>query len=228
MNRCIVMALIGWVAVAVAQASPYWVAYEGDDFPENVGWARFYAPRYPAVRSIDAGALVIDSSANERIYDYYAVERQINPNPGEMFVAEWRVQADVLSSPFNISDVGMVIARDGIGIVELEFYDDRVISHADNWSLPITPGVPHCYRLTSSDMIRYTLLVDGTTPQAGVWDPNTLVESTVGWGDTTEGGGIRSVSTWDYVRFGVVPETSSSGACAMIALWLAGTRSYRR
>lgn len=40
MNRCIALALIGWVAVGVAQASPYWVAYEGDDFPENVGWER--------------------------------------------------------------------------------------------------------------------------------------------------------------------------------------------
>jgi len=208
-NRCIMSAWIGWVAVAVAQASPYWVAYEGDDFPENVGWERRRDPQWFSTRRIEDGALVIDSSANERIYDYYAIERRVNPDPGEVFVAEWRVQTTIVSSPFGLNDVSVDLARDGGGIVAFYIFSDHISSDREHWSMPITPGEFHQFRLTSSDMLSYDLYVDGTFARTGVWDLESLNESFVAWGDTAQGAGVTTISEWDYFRFGVVPEPSA-------------------
>ena len=67
-----------WLALAVcllgvmpaAKAAPYWIAYEGDAWPEDEGWWHIWGPR-PAYRWIEDGALVIDSLDDILIADFY-------------------------------------------------------------------------------------------------------------------------------------------------------------
>lgn len=56
-----------------AWATPYWVAYEGDDLPENQGWDRYYYEPQPSSRTIDNGVITYDSSASELTYDYWDI-----------------------------------------------------------------------------------------------------------------------------------------------------------
>ena len=44
-----ILAVLLGVAAGAAWAEPYWIAYEGNDFPENEGWVR-YATNPPAQR----------------------------------------------------------------------------------------------------------------------------------------------------------------------------------
>jgi hypothetical protein len=74
------------------------------------------------------------------------------------------------------------------------------------------PGVFHGYELTSADMQNYTLAIDAHVVYTGYlvcpWhDPR------VSFGDETRG--ARSLSTWDYVRFGNVPEPSGGAAVGL-------------
>ena len=68
------------------------------------------------------------------------------------------------------------------------------------------PGVFHEFELRSEDMRSYDLLIDGELAMSGsFWE--SLSGTWVGWGDCVEG--YASLSRWDYVRFGVVPEPQS-------------------
>ena len=54
--------------VIPAGAEPYWIAYEGNDFPENEGWER-YVTGPPAVRWLEDGSLFVDSRADTHTAD---------------------------------------------------------------------------------------------------------------------------------------------------------------
>lgn len=194
-----------------AIASPYWVAYEGDDFPENVGWTRYNFGVGPAERSITDGVFTIDSRASFQISDFYQIDRQLNPSPGEHFIAEWRLR--ILSNePATIGDAGVVIARDGEGTLAFQIGVDRITSSRENWSHPIDPLIFHTYRLESADMVQYQLWIDSSPVHTGTWDLNSLNASFFNFGDGVRG--ARSLQEWDFVRFGVVPEPNSGLACA--------------
>src|SRR5262245_25903419 len=85
-----VVAFVFLEAVA-AEATPYWVAYEGDDFPESAGWTRYWYEPMPSSRSVSEGVLTLDSSASQWTYDFYRIQRMLNPGPGEVFLASWRL-----------------------------------------------------------------------------------------------------------------------------------------
>jgi hypothetical protein len=114
-RRVVLLTLLtcAWL-VARAEAEPYWVAYEGDALPEEVGWKRHWGdasgPYGPgANRWIEDGVFVLDSLKDDQIFDYYDVQRPIDPAPGELFIAEWRGRVDEPSDP---GDAEVVIARD--------------------------------------------------------------------------------------------------------------------
>ena len=84
MARTCCVAIVFVVGAGFAAAAPYWVAYQGDDFPENGGWEHVGYPPL-ADRLLEDGALVIDSRANIWTQDYYrlAPGDGVDPDTGE-------------------------------------------------------------------------------------------------------------------------------------------------
>jgi hypothetical protein len=207
------LCILGVVAllVAAAQAEPYWIAYEGDDYPENCGWNRAYGdgvhvpPQDEPDRWLDDGVLWVDTSRNPLLWEYYEIDRQINPGSGELFVAEWRVMLDLHSGLF---DGTVVIARDGVpGDVAMTLLNGYLLLKNEDVLIPITPGQFHEYRFQSWDMEGYELYIDGQLSYVGQFWTVTPLDSFVAWGAGVQG--ASSTSGWDYFRFGVIPEPSS-------------------
>ncbi|MBI5866501.1 MAG: hypothetical protein HZB38_18690 [Planctomycetes bacterium] len=207
--------LAAWLALAAAaaHADQYWVAYEGNDFPENQGWERHYYAPQPSIRTIVDGSLRLDSRDNFQTYDFYEIDRQINPGSGELFISEWRVRT--LENDGILGDPGIVIAPDQEGTLALQFFPDHVVSRREGWSYPISSGSFHNYRLESSDMVAYALWIDGALAISGQWDLNSVNRSLFNFGDGIQG--VRSLSEWDYVRFGVIPEPESAVLVGCVA-----------
>lgn len=205
---CVVCAALGALALP-AGAEPYWITYEGNDLPENEGWNRYWGNadgEYQgpgAYRTVEDGILTMDSLYDLEVYDFVemTLPGQIDPDPGETFIAEWRLkveQVDGLIDPavWIFSDTAMVLGFDyGVSFMRSVFENYRVI--------PITPGMFHEYRLISADMHIYELYIDGAIAIEGQFSQN-LGQSTVGWGDNAHPAACRT--QWDYFRFGVVPE----------------------
>jgi hypothetical protein len=197
---------------ASATAEPYWIAYEGNDFPENEGWAHIWSLPL-AIRWIEDGSLVIDSRASGRTNDWYEwYPEWMNPGPGELFVAEWRLKVDELTIGWRDPSVG-VFGDDSWG-VGFNFNEDTITSvFEDDVSAQFEPHVFHDFELRTADMRAYRLYIDGSLAiQGAFWDSLTL--STVLWGDTVSGG--ASLARWDYFRFGVVPEPASFGGIVLL------------
>lgn len=204
----------------VARAAPYWVAYEGDDYPENVGWNR-WTGYGGAERWLEDGCLVIDSRASQMIYDYYKISRQIDPEPGELFISEWRIR---VVETYGYHEAGLGFAPDGGGTLGLAYHVDRVYSDWEGWSEAIAPGTFHEYRIESSDMEQYSFWIDNVWVRNGAWDLDSSNRSFVGFGDQGNGGGAKSLVEWDYVRFGVVPERSGLTMALMAITCCVGRR----
>ena len=205
---------------ASATAEPYWIAYEADDFPEDVGWRRIYRNEDGwgeggAERSIEDGIFVLDTRRHDMICDYYKIERQMDPDPGETFAAEWRLKVD---EAIRSTEVGVEIARDEPpGRVRFEYMEDEIWNGPEHWSHPIEPHVFHIYRVESMDMVTYSLWIDGEHVHDGLFDTPVNAHSFFAFGDLWYGGAVTSLSEWDYVRFGVVPEPATAPAF-MLAL----------
>jgi hypothetical protein len=183
-----------------ATADPYWIAYEGNDFPENEGWTRGYSGG-GAERWIEDGMLVLDGLADLGINDYYTYgQYPIDPGPGELFIAEWRFAIDeIISGP----DPGFGLFSDESWAVGFSFSDDHIQTAYDHETIPFDFVGFHTFRLTSSDMQNYTFEADGEVIHEGVFH-HVFSASQLRWGDSIEGG--ASLTRWDYMRFGVVPE----------------------
>jgi len=215
------------VLAAPAGADEYWITYEGNDFPENEGWERMWGDEHPyegdgAIRTLADGILTMDTRFDTGVYDYAYVERpgQTDPGPGELFVMEWRalIEEEVGGPSW---DTAALIASDDGWQVAMGLRPDEVISALESVSIPIEPGVFHDYGLTSSDMRTYELYIDGDLARAGTfWEG--LTAARVSWGPVTDG--VSSLSHWDYVRVGVVPEPAS----CFLFLLLCAIRSRRR
>jgi hypothetical protein len=69
----------------MARAAPYWVSYQGNDFPENEGWERTFTDpngvvgQGGAIRTLENGSLVLNSREDVSIVDFYNMHRQIDP-----------------------------------------------------------------------------------------------------------------------------------------------------
>jgi len=215
------------VLTSTARAEPYWIAYEGNDFPENEGWERHWGNRQGshqggAIRTIDDGVLTLDTLYDEGAYDFakLVLPGRFTPGLAETFLVEWRVLVDETLGDHYDADVslGSDDARQlGFGI----FTDHIVNTWDDDVSIPITPGVFHGYRILSTDMRTYALFIDGELTYVGSFTQR-LMESYIGWGNVVSGASSRS--HWDYVRFGIVPEPCSIDIWIIAALVLRHTR----
>jgi hypothetical protein len=204
----IVMSIVGGATAGMARAAPYWVAWEGNDFPENEGWRRIVNGPQPAERTLADGIMTMDGLADRQIDDYYRMERPLDPEAGETFVMQWRLRVhEVNGNPLALYDAGAAVWSDDDWTVSLLFGIDFVYSFHENVQIPIEPGVYHAVELRSSDMRSYHLLVDGALIHAGAfWEP-TFRQSRIHWGDRARGS--ASLVDWDYFRFGVVPEPAT-------------------
>jgi hypothetical protein len=229
----VILALI----TAVSSANQYYVGFEGSNLPENEpGWVRHFGDQYGEghgsgdARWIETdpngnNSLVIDGLASHWTYDYAEYQRQINPDPGEMFFAEWRLN---VVEQYGYSDTGALFARDGGGTLDFMYYLDRIVSMREGypyWTYPIAPGVFHTYRIESWDMVNCRLWIDDEVVRDGWWDLNSINQSYVAFGDGAYGNvEIRSLSEWDYFRFGVVPEPASMSLFVLMCVCVATLR----
>jgi hypothetical protein len=217
------------VLVAQARAEQYWIAYEGNDFPENEGWTREINAAGGANRWIEDGALVIDSLHNAAIWDTYVIEGISDPGPGERFVAEWRVLSEEMLFWY---DSGVTIARTNTpGHLTIHIGVEDILVQREWEHIPIAPGQWHAYRVESDDMVEYTLSIDEEEAFTGLFEDQSFLQSFVAWGDRANG--AASLTRWDYVRFGVVPEPHSvvGGIATVFVLGLSASRAsirYRR
>ena len=224
--------IVIWAGLAVAPApGGYWIAYEGGPgFPEEVGpWRRIFGdekgPKQGgAERRIEGGVFVLDSLRHRQIFDFYETQGIQDPQGVEQrFVAEWRLRVDPPSDPW---DAGIVIARDrSPGHVALDFGVDRVQINTEPVQFRVEPGVFHTYRFESRDMDKFDFFIDDLLVHQGRFETFTLLRSFVNFGDGVQG--LRSLSRWDFMRFGVVGEPMSAALLVVGATVLRAKRAIR-
>ena len=210
--------LLGTLA-GVAQAEEYWYSYQGNDFPENEGWSRFYGGAEGhgiggADRRIEDGVLVMDSLDDIEAYDGYSMYGDIDPDADETFVMRWRLRVDEVSVR---QDPSIAVFSDDSWAVGLVFSESEVVcSYQPAIRVSFEPGEFHEYEFLSHDMREYELRIDGATALTGEF-LHVIDASRVSWGDGVVGS--ASVSRWDYFEFGVVHTPEPTG----ILLLLGGT-----
>jgi hypothetical protein len=212
-----------YATVPIATAELYWVAYEGNDYPENEGWTRVVGGGGSG-RSLEDGALVLDSRKGMSNFDLYQMSRAIDPGPSEFFRMEWRARYDMVAPR---TDPGMSVFSDESWAVAFEFSDvDMRSVFEPGVTASFAPGVFHEFTLVSSDMRLYEVYIDGVSALVGAFD-HVFSASRVGWGDVIQG--AESVSRWDYFRFGVVPEPSAAciAVCGTVMLLSLRPRNKR-
>jgi len=202
------------VAVAgVATAEQYWIAYEGNGWPEDEGWWHIWGDEQ-AHRWIEEGALVIDSLHDIGIADFYDMHMhgQLDPEPGETFVLQWRLRVDEV---IGTRDPGVGVSSDEGWTVSFTFEEAAIWSTFEpGVVVTFESGLFHRFELRSADMRHYDLFIDGYLAVSGCfW--HGLLQSKVGWGDVVQGS--ASLSRWDYVRFGVIPEPQVSLLVLVVA-----------
>ena len=203
-----ILRFLGLLALVVggASADEYWFAYEATDrFPEQEGWRRITTGG-GAVRSLENGQLIIDGRAGIEITDRYEMNLggNLDPDPGELFVARWRLRLDEV---LGFADPTVSIRSDDNRAVAFLYYTDSVFNLFDpSARSQLTPGIFHEFEFRSADMRSYELDIDGRLAITGEMMP-TVLQSRVSWGDSTQG--ATSLASWDFFRFGVVPEPST-------------------
>lgn len=91
MMQRILISLLTLASSYVAVGDEYWIAYEGNGFPENEGWIRD-ASDPAAERWLQGGSLFIDSRADILMFENYyktSFGGGLDPGPGEMFIMRW-------------------------------------------------------------------------------------------------------------------------------------------
>ncbi len=210
------LSLVLSLGVSVASSDQFWVAWEGDTFPEDSGWTR-YTRAGGDQRTLADGTMTLDGMGNPETVDEALYYTQVLPGLGEWFQADWRLRVDQVS---GISDPLLAVGAGDRGIVILEFAESRLSSLLEGTSADFDPGEFHAYSLVSPDLASYALYIDGGLALSGVFIAPAPLTG-ICWGDGSSS--ASSVSTWDYVRFGIVPEPS-----AAFALALAGATMLRK
>jgi hypothetical protein len=209
--------------VSATLANQFWYTYEGNDYPEVEGpWAR-HTRAGGAQRSLVDGALVLDGMADWHIVDNYFVDAPFALAPGERALAEWRL---LVGSVSGFADPAVGVCAGAAGEVLLRYREDAVYSSYEGVWISFTPGVFHQYVLDSPDLVTYELRIDGEVVYSGLFH-GPSPQNGAAWGDATEG--ASSVSTWDYFRFGIVPEPSAGFVVGLAGLaTITGTARSRR
>lgn len=171
-----------------ARGTPYLVDYEPSSglYPEQTGWSR-YIDYGGAERSIEDGALLLDSRASLGIMDYYIkyMNGTLDPDPGETFFMQWRLKID---ETVNGNDLDVWLFSDQSWSVAFHFDADTIQSAYElGVQAPFAPGIFHDYDLVSPDMRSYTLYIDGAPAIQGSFRHLLGGASEAGWGDDVQG-----------------------------------------
>lgn len=224
-------ALIGAVVMALVPAGlgEYWINWDGSDWPEAAGYTRFWGNwdgpyQGGAYRTLENGILTYDSLYDPGVYDFYYLQRpgQMDPQPGESLVLEWRLKVDTVNGP---DDPGVGLFSDEGWAVGLAYAQDHIRSVFEDYlAILFVPYLWHDHQLSSSDMRSYELRIDGALVRQGAF-VHVFTQSQVSFGEGTQG--ASSLHHWDYFRVGaVVPEPS--GFRILIAMWVIVWRGARR
>lgn len=223
MNRMLMFTILlacADLSAIAARAEPYWVSYDGTDFPENQGWTRHYGAG-GAQRWIENGALVLDGRAGSGIYDSYSMLRSVDPGLNEMFIMRWRLLVDEIAIGHYDPAVG--VFSDDSWSVAFTFSESRIVNLDDlGMSASYKPGVFHVFELRSWDMRAFELRIDDTIALTGDF-VHVITASKVAWGDGAQG--AASLSHWDSFAYGIVPEPGVGfGLGVIVALRLLRNR----
>jgi hypothetical protein len=212
-----VLAFLAFVSGAAAET--FWREYDASCglFPEECGWGRLVMGDGEQ-RSLEDGRLTLDSSASPGIIDSYGISHAVDLGPGELFVLEWRLRVNEVDGladrPIKPS---VSVGFDGYGMAVLSYSEGSLYSLFEHTWIDFDSYVFHDYSLTTSDLVTYTLKIDGSVACSAQFATPCLT-TTMDWGDEVTG--ATSLSDWGYVRFGVVPEPS--GALLIASACLAG------
>jgi len=212
MTRILFHLMVSALLGSVASADQYWIAYEGNDFPENEGWTRLWNGPF-AERWIEDGALVIDARESASTCEWYNwYPDTVAPDPGELFVLQWRSKIEDFTGGWLGTTVS--VFSDDCWAVGFHMNNDTIRSAFEpGVSAEFEPDEFHQFQLLSTDMRSYELYIDDMLAiQGSFWE--SLWSNRFGWGETTTGS--SSLSRWDYVRCGVVPEPRTT--VTMLAL----------
>jgi len=210
-----------WMAVIVLVPGVYLyaaiVSYEGNSFPDEVGW--YVGQNWCNTEEwVDAGRFYQDvefcegydppegqqSSYRRSLADFIGADR---------FFVEWRVQTtgDRSELPFT-APAAFVVYNGGSVSYHFTIADNQLRFIRDN-RLPvlypeITPGFAHTYRLELYDDVLYALYIDGDVVDAGVPEgPYPSVEPEVIFRAKAQF--VESTTIWDYIRWGDIPVDGS-------------------
>jgi hypothetical protein len=198
MSRILVALGVLALGVSLTGAEQFWFTYEANDFPEVEGpWIR-YTRGGGAQRSLQDGALVLDSLADWHIVDEYYINMPFVLDPGEALEVQWRVRID--QTPTNLD--AAVVARAGMdGVVLLSYAENGIWIDTEGVWIDFAPGVFHEYLLISSDLAGYCLYIDAQLVHSGYF-VGPYPSSGLTWGDLTEG--ATSMTSWSYVTNPVI------------------------
>jgi hypothetical protein len=201
--------LTSLVLVSGAAAEQFWCEYDPSSglYPEECGWDRLVMGGGDQ-RSLDGGVLTLDSSAGPGVIDCYGISHPVDLGPGESFVVEWRLRVDEVDGAAHPPvKPAITVGFNGYGWATFAYAEGSLSSELESTWIDFDPYVFHDYSLTTSDLLTYTLSIDGSVAHSGrLVTP--CFNSAVDWGDKATG--ATSVSEWDYVRLGVVPEPSGA------------------
>jgi hypothetical protein len=206
MARVIIVTLVLTLTIRTARAEPYWVEWTGDAYPETEGWIRGSSDP-PAERWLEDGKLFIDSRADWFIYEQYGQPRpgMMTTGPGETFIMHWRVKVDEI---IGVVDPGIIVRSDDQHAVVFNFSASTIESfYEPGVGAPFEAGQFHEFTLESADMRAYSLSIDGEVALEGAFYKSIVPDPMVAWGDIAS---HRSLSEWDSVGFGIVPEPASA------------------
>ncbi len=223
--------VVATFAAAPAAAEPYWVSWTGDNYPEEEGWTRFFndANGVPnqggAFRTLDQGYMALDSLRDNTIVDSYSTLGYPDPEDGEEFVMRWRVRVDDVLGAARYDPVIGIVSEQGAA-AGFQLAEDGFRSALESTGrVPLSSGVFHLFEFVSTDMQTYVLSVDGESLMTGQFRPAGGT-SRVSWGDGIQGS--RSLSTWDFVEFGVIPEPGAARVVLFVAAISAATVKVRK
>lgn len=206
--RMLMAFVLAMATVQPVRAEQFWMAYEGNDLPENEGWVRHFGnDEGPgegdgAHRSINDGALHMDSLFDPSVYDYARTDRGVALAPGEYLCVEWRMR---VGPETDDRDAEIVLGLNSPpGMVVLSASPDGLTSVWEDARIALDLTQYHAFRLVSTDLLTYELSVNGSLSQTGSFEAFFEISSFFAFGDATRG--RRSESDWDYVRYGVIPE----------------------
>jgi hypothetical protein len=212
MSRILVALGVLALGVSSVAADQFWYTYEGNDYPEVEGpWIR-YTRGGGAQRSLQDGALVLDSLADWHIVDEYYINMPFVLDPGEALEVQWRVRID--QTPTNL-DAAVAVRAAMEGVVLLMYAENGIWIGTEGVWIDFAPGVFHDYSLVSYDLAAYALYIDGQLAHGGDF-AGQYPSSGLTWGDLSEG--ATSMTSWSFVRFGIVPEPATGPVLALAGL----------